>query len=173
MMAKEGSTLSGVMDGFATSISMALQYGVPLNVLVKKFAHMRFEPSGMTSNKQIPFAKSIMDYIFRWLASKFLSAEEQKEVGILQVEEEPVPRTEAEIASLVKALTFITGGIPRYAVIMMDVLSNPTIASTGSERVSLNIFRNRAIKKYSSVFSNRHLGLRLFVRPSIPMCENI
>jgi ribonucleoside-diphosphate reductase alpha chain len=72
VMSKEGSTISGLMDAFATAISIALQYGVPLEVLVNKFSHMRFEPSGYTGNKQIPFAKSIMDYIFRWLALKFL-----------------------------------------------------------------------------------------------------
>jgi ribonucleoside-diphosphate reductase alpha chain len=76
VMAKEGSTISGLMDCFATAISLALQYGVPLRVLVDKFAHTRFEPSGFTSNPQIPFAKSIMDYIFRWLALKFLTPEE-------------------------------------------------------------------------------------------------
>jgi ribonucleoside-diphosphate reductase alpha chain len=76
VMAKEGSTISGLMDAFATSISMALQYGVPLEALVEKFSHVRFEPSGFTKNSQIPYAKSITDYIFRWLASKFLEAEE-------------------------------------------------------------------------------------------------
>src|SRR3989454_6838086 len=78
VMAKEGSTLSGVMDSFATTCSMALQYGVPLKVLVDKFSHTRFEPSGFTSNPQVPYAKSIMDYIFRYLASKFLPAEEAR-----------------------------------------------------------------------------------------------
>ena len=86
VMAKEGSTLSGVMDSFATTCSMALQYGVPLKVLVDKFSHTRFEPSGFTSNPQVPYAKSIMDYIFRYLASKFLPAEEAKALGV-QVEE--------------------------------------------------------------------------------------
>ena len=81
-MAKEGSTISGLMDAFATSISMALQYGVPLEALVEKFSHMRFEPSGFTKNPDIPFAKSITDYIFRWLASKFLSVEHQERVGV-------------------------------------------------------------------------------------------
>jgi len=76
-MSKEGSTISGLMDAFATSVSMALQYGVPLRVLVEKFSHMRFEPSGFTNNKNIPIAKSICDYIFRWLGKKFLPAEEQ------------------------------------------------------------------------------------------------
>ncbi len=76
-MSKEGSTISGLMDGFATSVSMALQYGVPLRVLVEKFSHMRFEPSGFTGNPDIPMAKSICDYIFRWLGKKFLPPEEQ------------------------------------------------------------------------------------------------
>jgi ribonucleoside-diphosphate reductase alpha chain len=83
VMAKEGSTISGLMDGLATSISIALQYGVPMKTLVTKFSHTRFEPSGFTNNPQIPIAKSVMDYIFRWLASKFLSTEEQRAVGIV------------------------------------------------------------------------------------------
>lgn len=72
-MAKEGSTVSGLMDAFATAISLSLQHGVPLKVLCEKFAHTRFEPSGWTGNEQIGFAKSIMDYIFRWLQLRFLS----------------------------------------------------------------------------------------------------
>jgi ribonucleoside-diphosphate reductase alpha chain len=82
VMAKEGSTISGLMDAFATSISMALQYGVPLEALVEKFSHVRFEPSGFTKNPEIPYAKSITDYIFRWLASKFLSVDHQLAVGV-------------------------------------------------------------------------------------------
>jgi ribonucleoside-diphosphate reductase alpha chain len=74
-MAKEGSTISGLMDNFATAVSFNLQYGVPLKFLVDKFAHVRFEPSGWTGNPQIPYAKSIMDYIFRWLGAKFLGPE--------------------------------------------------------------------------------------------------
>jgi ribonucleoside-diphosphate reductase alpha chain len=89
VMAKEGSTLSGVMDSFATTCSMALQYGVPLKVLVDKFSHTRFEPSGFTSNQQIPYAKSIMDYIFRYLASKFLPADEARSLGV-QVDQPPL-----------------------------------------------------------------------------------
>jgi ribonucleoside-diphosphate reductase alpha chain len=77
------------MDSFATTCSMALQYGVPLKVLVDKFSHTRFEPSGFTSNPQVPYAKSIMDYIFRYLASKFLPAEEAKALGV-QVEQPPL-----------------------------------------------------------------------------------
>ncbi len=72
-MAKEGSTISGLMDAFATSISIALQYNVPLEDLCNKFSHMRFEPNGFTNNRQIPIAKSIMDYIFRYLSLRFLT----------------------------------------------------------------------------------------------------
>jgi ribonucleoside-diphosphate reductase alpha chain len=71
VMAKEGSVVSGLMDAFATSVSLALQYGVPLEALSNKFMHMRFEPSGFTGNPEIPIAKSIMDYIFRWMDLKF------------------------------------------------------------------------------------------------------
>jgi ribonucleoside-diphosphate reductase alpha chain len=81
VMSKEGSTISGLMDGFATMTSLALQYGVPLDTLISKFSHMRFEPSGFTQNPEIPMAKSIYDYIFRWLASKFLDPQLQKDVG--------------------------------------------------------------------------------------------
>jgi ribonucleoside-diphosphate reductase alpha chain len=70
--AKEGSTVSGLMDCFATAVSLALQYGVPLKVLCDKFSHTRFEPSGWSGNPKIGYAKSLMDYLFRWMASKFL-----------------------------------------------------------------------------------------------------
>ncbi|MGC2617464.1 MAG: vitamin B12-dependent ribonucleotide reductase [Acidobacteriaceae bacterium] len=75
-MAKEGSTVSGLMDSFATAASLSLQHGVPLRVLCEKFAHSRFEPSGWTGNEQIGYAKSIMDYIFRWLQLRFLSGQQ-------------------------------------------------------------------------------------------------
>jgi ribonucleoside-diphosphate reductase alpha chain len=88
VMAKEGSVVSGLMDSFATAISLALQYGVPLRVLVDKFSHTRFEPSGFTNNQAIPIAKSITDYIFRWLALKFLPAEE---AGGIVEELAPIP----------------------------------------------------------------------------------
>ena len=80
---KEGSTLRGMMNAFATAISIALQYGVPLETLVQKFSYMRFEPEGITSNPEIPFAKSMPDYIMRWLASRFLDVDAQEELGIL------------------------------------------------------------------------------------------
>ncbi|HEX9162380.1 MAG TPA: hypothetical protein VF980_11790, partial [Thermoanaerobaculia bacterium] len=88
-MAKEGSTISGLMDSFATMTSLALQHGVPLQLLVDKFTHTRFEPSGFTRNPEIPMAKSIMDYIFKWLAIKFLSRDSQEEAGVIKRDEPP------------------------------------------------------------------------------------
>ena len=82
VMSKEGSTISGLMDAFATSVSIALQYGVPLKVLVNKFIHTRFEPAGMTNNPEIRFAKSVVDYIFRYLGLKYLSKEDQDALGL-------------------------------------------------------------------------------------------
>ena len=82
VMAKEGSTISGFADAFAQAVSYTLQYGVPLQVLVDKFSHVRFEPSGLTKNSDVRMAKSIVDYVFRWLAAKFLSAEEQRRAGV-------------------------------------------------------------------------------------------
>ncbi len=81
-MSKEGSVLSGLLDVFSTSVSIGLQYGVPLKILVNKFAHVRFEPSGFTTNANIRVAKSIVDYIFRWLGLKFLSPEDRRAIGI-------------------------------------------------------------------------------------------
>jgi len=88
-MAKEGSTVSGLMDSFACAVSIALQHGVPLRLLVNKFAHTRFEPSGWTANPEIGYANSIMDYIFRWLDLRFLSGEQQSLFDDLR------PRTDA------------------------------------------------------------------------------
>jgi ribonucleoside-diphosphate reductase alpha chain len=99
-MAKEGSTISGLMDSFATMTSLALQHGVPLNFLVDKFTHTRFEPSGFTKNPEIPMTKSIMDYIFKWLATKFLDRESQTNAGVILREDaaaapKPVPNVAA------------------------------------------------------------------------------
>ena len=82
VMAKEGSTISGFADAFAQAVSYALQYGVPLQVLVDKFSHVRFEPAGLTKNPDVRIAKSIVDYIFRWMATKFLSNEAQFHAGV-------------------------------------------------------------------------------------------
>ncbi len=94
VMAKEGSTISGFADAFAQAISYALQYGVPLQDLVDKFSHVRFEPSGMTRNPDVRFAKSIVDYIFRWMAAKFLSPEAQFRAGVNNREEVTVTTPE-------------------------------------------------------------------------------
>ena len=85
-IAKEGTTLAGLMNSFMISVSLGLQYGVPLEVYVSKFSHMRFEPSGMTNDADIRIAKSIVDYIFRWMGKKFLSTDQQEEAGILTAE---------------------------------------------------------------------------------------
>ena len=101
-MSKEGSTISGLMDSFATAISLTLQYGVPLEALVDKFTHMRFEPSGFTKNPEIPMAKSLVDYIFKWLGSKFMTAEEKKAIGIVSRDSSstgPIPVTEHQVAA--------------------------------------------------------------------------
>jgi len=102
VMAKEGSTISGFADAFAQAISYALQYGVPLQDLVDKFSHVRFEPSGMTRNPDVRFAKSIVDYIFRWMAAKFLSPEAQFRAGVNNREEVTVSTPE-QLALDVKA----------------------------------------------------------------------
>ena len=81
-ISKEGSVISGLMDSFAKAVSIGLQYGVPLEILVNKFVHVRFEPYGYTNNPNIRIAKSIVDYLFRWLAMKFLPEEIQRSVGI-------------------------------------------------------------------------------------------
>lgn len=81
VMSKEGSTVSGLMDSFATAVSLALQYGVPLKVLCDKFSHMRFEPSGWSGNPEIGYAKSLMDYLFRWLELRFLKVEQRSLFG--------------------------------------------------------------------------------------------
>jgi len=92
-MAKEGSTISGLMDTIGVLTSMALQYGVPLEVLISKFGHVRFEPSGFTKNPDIPMAKSLIDYVFRFLGARFLSGEARAAVGLIEREAPPPPGT--------------------------------------------------------------------------------
>jgi ribonucleoside-diphosphate reductase alpha chain len=101
VMSKEGTVVSGLMDSFATAISLALQYGVPLPVLVEKFSHTRFEPSGFTNNREIPIAKSVMDYIFRWLALKFLEKDDPSVSNFENedISNEPVKPSDQFIAS--------------------------------------------------------------------------
>jgi ribonucleoside-diphosphate reductase alpha chain len=98
-MAKEGSTVSGLMDSFATAVSLALQYGVPLRVLCDKFSHTRFEPSGWSGNPKIGYAKSLTDYLFRWLELRFLKGEQ----GLLFELLKPA-QPQREVTSLVEGL---------------------------------------------------------------------
>jgi ribonucleoside-diphosphate reductase alpha chain len=115
-MAKEGSTVSGLMDSFATTVSVALQYGVPLRDLVNKFAHVRFEPSGFTGNQEIPIAKSIVDYIFRWLGSRFLSTDDKAMLGLIDrsaiVDEAPTAPAPSAAASASTPPTSETAAAP-------------------------------------------------------------
>jgi ribonucleoside-diphosphate reductase alpha chain len=101
-IAKEGTTLAGLMNSFMISVSLGLQYGVPLEVYVSKFSHMRFEPSGPTNDPDIRIAKSLVDYIFRWMGKKFLSVDQQEEIGILS------PEVRARLA---QAYTALEGGV--------------------------------------------------------------
>ena len=98
-MAKEGSTVSGLMDSFATAVSLALQYGVPLRVLCAKFSHTRFEPSGWSGNPKIGYAKSLTDYLFRWLELRFLKGEQ----GLL-FELPKLAQPQREVTSVVEGL---------------------------------------------------------------------
>jgi len=131
-MAKEGSTISGLMDAFATQTSYALQFGVPLKFMVDKFSHMRFEPSGFTKNKEIPIAKSIVDYIFRWMASHFMSVEDQDAAGVVRRDapvaaQAPAPGSTAETmpSNELKVIATPANGIQKIAFINTDAPACP------------------------------------------------
>src|SRR5258706_6106487 len=131
-MAKEGSTISGLMDAFATQTSYALQFGVPLKFMVDKFSHMRFEPSGFTKNKEIPIAKSIVDYIFRWMASHFMSVEDQDEAGVVRRDASLAPQASAPASAAetmasneLKGIATPANGIPKIAFINTDAPAFP------------------------------------------------
>jgi ribonucleoside-diphosphate reductase alpha chain len=109
-MAKEGSTLSGMMDAFATSVSLLFQYGVPLSHLVEKFGHMRFEPAGWTGNPEIGFAKSIVDYVFRWLGNRFLSEPDRAALGLVRTTE--VADTTSQLELLNRVVQLATAEAP-------------------------------------------------------------
>jgi ribonucleoside-diphosphate reductase alpha chain len=122
------------MDAFATQTSYALQFGVPLKFMVDKFSHMRFEPSGFTKNKEIPIAKSIVDYIFRWMASHFLPVEEQDEVGIIRREPAPAgdvkpaePEFKVIASPAPRPITFT--GSPQIAFVNTDAPACPDCGS--------------------------------------------
>jgi ribonucleoside-diphosphate reductase alpha chain len=129
---KEGSTLRGMMNSFATAISIALQYGVPLETLVRKFSYMRFEPEGITGNPEIPFAKSMPDYIMRWLASRFLDVDAQEELGILTPEVRA--RKAAQDTAHAIAVTDTAGPAPEQSQLDDD----PAEASPGNGGKSSN-----------------------------------
>jgi len=128
-MAKEGSTVSGLMDSFATAVSLALQYGVPLPALVDKFSHTRFDPQGFTKNPEIPIAKSVMDYIFRWLASRFLSVEERDRLGIIRREPDGTASAPAAPATPLPLAPTTVAGLPGAFVNQEDA---PTCSECGS-----------------------------------------
>ncbi|MCC7123785.1 MAG: vitamin B12-dependent ribonucleotide reductase [Acidobacteria bacterium] len=139
VMAKEGSTISGFADAFAQAISYAFQYGVPLQALVDKFSHVRFEPSGMTKNPDVRFAKSIVDYIFRWMASKFLSPEAQYRAGVNNRDEaadgKAEPVTAPTPAPVVTAAVSASGAIvpsPSSFAAMQNQEDAPPCTTCGS-----------------------------------------
>ena len=132
-MAKEGSTISGFADAFAQAISYALQYGVPLQVLVDKFSHARFEPSGMTKNPEVRFAKSIVDYIFRWMATKFLSPEAQFRAGV-NLREEPAEEKPSTAAGPVAEGVQASGGSTPAAGVEANAVAN-AVANAGPKAV--------------------------------------
>jgi ribonucleoside-diphosphate reductase alpha chain len=128
VMAKEGSTISGFADAFAQAISYALQYGVPLQNLVDKFSHSRFEPSGMTKNPEVRFAKSIVDYIFRWMATKFLSPEAQFNAGVNM--KEPADAVGGGLQASAKPEAKVTVAPPSVAEIAQPVAESRPKASS-------------------------------------------
>ena len=139
LMSKEGSTVSGLMDSFATAISLSLQYGVPLKVLVNKFSHSRYEPSGFTNNPEIRIAKSITDYLFRWLALKFLPAGE---------------RGAAELAEGVEKAAAISSASPAKpaegkASKASAPAAAPKTASSGAQKIVEGVYD---VEKQESVF---------------------
>ncbi len=139
-MAKEGSTVSGLMDTIATMTSIALQYGVPLKALVDKFSHTRFEPSGFTNNREIPIAKSVMDYVFRFLGNRFMNNEEMLvDVGEIGMEGDAVAETPAPRA-------VVAGGAERRPSTAPSVIVNQADAPSCSDCGSIMI-RNGACYK--------------------------
>jgi ribonucleoside-diphosphate reductase alpha chain len=136
VMAKEGSTISGFADAFAQAISYALQYGVPLQDLVDKFSHVRFEPSGMTRNPDVRFAKSIVDYIFRWMASKFLSKDVQYRVGVNNREEVVTSPEQLPLDVAAAAGAAPTGAVASKAISSFAAIQNqedaPPCSTCGS-----------------------------------------
>ena len=111
-MAKEGSTVGGMMDAFGTAISVALQYGVPLEDLVNKFSHMRFEPMGHTTNPDIRIAKSVVDYIFRWMGIRFLAGYKEANSGVGKIPAADKAGEEDDASARGPAATKVGGPVP-------------------------------------------------------------
>jgi ribonucleoside-diphosphate reductase alpha chain len=130
-MAKEGSTISGLMDTIGVLTSMALQYGVPLGVLVSKFSHVRFEPSGFTKNPDIPMAKSLIDYIFRFLGARFLTGEERAAVGLVEREAPPAPEVRPHTSQPIGFTTTASEGPARHAITFSPQADAPSCPDCG------------------------------------------
>ncbi len=143
---KEGSTMRGMMNSFATAISIALQYGVPLETLVQKFAYMRFEPEGITQNPEIPFAKSMPDYIMRWLASRFLDTDAQEELGILT----PEVRARKEQSDLGLSYASDTAS-PAVSSVLPSAPVAPTAALTDTPPVVPAVIRKPSGGNFSAL----------------------
>ena len=133
-MAKEGSTVSGLMDTLATMTSIALQYGVPLRDLVNKFTHVRFEPSGFTGNPEVPIAKSIVDYIFRWMGSRFLSKDDRDALGIMGGE--IVTEAPADASPQLGAFDPVDDGEPESTAAAAPPASSTSSGEEGGDRPS-------------------------------------
>jgi ribonucleoside-diphosphate reductase alpha chain len=145
-MAKEGSTVSGLMDTIATMTSIALQYGVPLKALVDKFSHTRFEPSGFTNNREIPIAKSVMDYVFRFLGNRFLQVDEALAPVAELAPPEPTVAVEASAETANEPRAAVAGGSERRSGTVPSVIVNQADAPSCSDCGSIMI-RNGACYK--------------------------
>ncbi|MBI5422038.1 vitamin B12-dependent ribonucleotide reductase [Candidatus Peregrinibacteria bacterium] len=167
-MNKEGSTLSGIMDALALSISLNLQYGVPLEVLIAKFTHTRFEPAGMTSNREIPMVKSIMDYLGRWLGLKFLDKETAKKYHNAQLVDkaysEGTMGTTGALASMRRVVTIsepeIKAQEPDVEQKLIDVLEK----NKAPER--------KLTAKVGAAATTVHGTPQAFQNDDAPMCSN-
>jgi ribonucleoside-diphosphate reductase alpha chain len=169
-MSKEGSTLSGIMDSLALSISLNLQYGVPLEVLISKFTHSRFEPSGMTSNKEIPMVKSIMDYIGRWLALKFLTKEEAKKYHNNDLVEraytEGTMSTKGIMPNIKSKIT-LSAPVLKTEEKIIKILAFGSEAQTQGEKTKV-----QAIKAAVGSEGTPHTTPQAFQNDDAPMCHN-
>ncbi len=160
-MAKEGSTISGLMDSFATMTSLALQHGVPLSFLVDKFTHTRFEPSGFTKNPEIPMTKSIMDYIFKWLAIKFLDRDSQTHAGVI-LRDEPTPTpTQANVAPLTKE-----------EVKFVDALVTPSSVNVGPAPSATNVVTFVTTSKSADASNTNTPKATFLYQQDAPSCSD-